>query len=118
MNPAQNYILEKPEPFQTILLHLDTLVTHTIPEVELKFKWHLPFYYLNNTMFCFLNFRKKFVDLGIPYGNQLSNASGSLLAGEGRKQLRSLRYHTTEDIDDSDLISILKELQTLDKFTQ
>ncbi|UZO80834.1 DUF1801 domain-containing protein [Aquimarina sp. ERC-38] len=116
MNPAQNYIFQKPEPFQSILLHLDGIITLTIPEVTLKYKWHLPFYYLNDKMFCFLNFRKKFVDLGIPYGDELSDTSHLLIAGEGRKKLRSLQIYTVEDINDNDVIEVLTELSSLKKF--
>ena len=71
MNPAAHYILSKPEPFKSILLQLQLLVEHTVPEAELLYKWHLPFYYLNGKMFCFLNFRKRFVDLSFIYGNEL-----------------------------------------------
>lgn len=99
MNPAQNYILEKPEPFQSILLHLDTIIMHVVSEADLKYKWRLPFYYLNNRMYCFLNFRKKFVEIGIPYGDELQDPERILIAGEGRKKLRSLRYFTINDIN-------------------
>lgn len=113
MNPAQSYILEKPEPYQSIMLHLDAVITHTIPEVSLKFKWKLPFYYLGDTMFCFLNFRKKFVDVGMPYANELEDPFHVLIAGEGRKMLRSLRYHSLEEINDEQLIATLKDLYIL-----
>ncbi|HCQ78295.1 MAG TPA: 2-dehydro-3-deoxyphosphooctonate aldolase, partial [Leeuwenhoekiella sp.] len=52
MNPGAHYILSKPEPFKSILLQLQLLVEHTVPEAELLYKWHLPFYYLNGKMFC------------------------------------------------------------------
>jgi len=39
MNPAENYILNQPEPYKTILLHLQILVEHTLPELELKYKY-------------------------------------------------------------------------------
>ena len=96
------------------MMHLQILVETAIPEVQLKYKWRLPFYYLDDkTMFCFLNFRKKFVDLGMSYGNELSNQHGVLIAGEGRKMLRSLRFSTLEDINDKVVIETLQELKEI-----
>ncbi len=114
MNPALEYIDQTPEPYRSILLHLQLLVEATIPSAQLKYKWRLPFYYLDEkTMFCFFNFRKSFVDLGLAYGDQLSNKHGALVAGEGRKMMRSLRFYTLEDIDDRIVIETLQELYTL-----
>ncbi len=114
MNPALEYIDRTPEPYRSIMLHLQVLVEIAIPEAQLKYKWRMPFYYLDDkTMFCFFNFRKKFVDLGMTYGNELSNKHGVLIAGEGRKMLRSLRFETIEDIDDTMVIETLKELKEI-----
>ena len=63
-------------------------------------------------MFCFLNFRKHFVDLGIPYGAQLPEQM-HLIAGESRKSLRSLRFKGLQDVDDKVVISIIKDLVAL-----
>ena len=113
MNPGAHYILSKPEPFKSILLQLQLLVEHTVPEAELLYKWHLPFYYLNGKMFCFLNFRKRFVDLSFIYGNELIDPEKHLIAGEGRKRLRSLRFDTTEAIDAEMVISFLEQAKKL-----
>ncbi|RXG29946.1 DUF1801 domain-containing protein [Leeuwenhoekiella marinoflava] len=113
MNPAEAYILSKPEPFKSLLLELQMLVESTIPEAQLLFKWHLPFYYLNGKMFCFLNFRKNFVELSFPKGILLNDPHNKLTAGEGRKNLRSLRYHKIEDIDAEVLIGFLMQLKSL-----
>jgi len=113
MNPAENYILSKPEPWRSILIELRAVILQTVPEVEEAYKWHLPFYSLNGKMFCFLNFRKHFVDVGIPYGVRITSHTAYLLAGEGRKNLRSLRYKQIEDIDYQVLENILIELATL-----
>ncbi len=114
MNPAEEYMMTTPEPYKSVLLHLDVIIRMTVPSVQLKYKWKLPFYYLDDkTMFCFLNFRKKFVDLGLVDGNQLSDPGGVLIAGEGRKMLRSLRYASLEEINDEVLIATLEELKVL-----
>lgn len=115
MNPAETYILSQPEPFRSILLELQVIIEHTAPEAELLYKWHLPFYYLNGKMFCFLNFRKRFVDLSFVYGTDLNDLYNHLIAGENRKRLRSLRYHKLKDIDAEVLIEFLKQLKVLIK---
>jgi hypothetical protein len=113
MNPAEEYILKLPQPYREVALQLQLLIESNFPELLLKFKWRLPFYYLNEqTMFCFINYRKTFVDLGMPYGDQLMPAD-YLIAGENRKSLRSLRYKNIEDIDTNILLSTLQELKSL-----
>lgn len=111
MNPAENYILLKPEPYKSLLLDLQVLIEHTVPEAVLLYKWHLPFYYLNGKMFCFLNFRKTFVELSFPKGILLDDPNNQLTAGENRKNLRSLRYYKVEDIDAEIVIGFLKQLK-------
>ena len=115
MNPAEDYILSKPEPWRAILIELQAVIKYTIPEVEEGYKWHLPFYSLNGKMFCFLNFRKKFVDIGFPWGIQVEIHMDQLIAGEGRKNLRSLRYHKPEDVDIEILTDILKDVASRKK---
>lgn len=115
MNPAENYILSKPEPWRTLLMELQAIIKHTIPQVEEQYKWHLPFYSVHGKMCCFLNFRKTFVDLGFTSGIHIALHKEHLIAGEKRKNLRSLRYYTLEDIDVAVLQDILKEAASLNK---
>ena len=112
MNPAENYILTKPEPFRSILLELQILVEHHVPEAELLYKWHLPFYYLNGTMFCFLNLRKTFVELSFPKGILLHDPQNKLRAGENRKNLRSLRYSKVEEVHGELVIEFLEQMRS------
>ncbi|WP_396598005.1 DUF1801 domain-containing protein [Dokdonia sp. R86516] len=46
MNPAEEYILAKPEPWRSMLMELQAVIKHTVPDVEESYKWHLPFYSL------------------------------------------------------------------------
>ena len=64
MNPAEDYILNQPEPYRSMLMHL--LIEHTIPEAELKYKYKIPFYYIFGKPFCYFNasHKKQFVDVG------------------------------------------------------
>jgi hypothetical protein len=112
MNPASNYILEKSEPFRSILLHLQATTATTFPQAELKFKWKLPFFYIENNPFCYLNCTKKYVDLVFWHGTHLTLHIDSLVS-EGRKHMKSLRYKTLEDIDQKILLDILFEAYSL-----
>ncbi|RXG13327.1 hypothetical protein DSM03_10499 [Leeuwenhoekiella aestuarii] len=113
MNPAENYILKTPQPYRDMLLELQVVIEHSVPEAQLLYKWHLPFYYLDGKMFCFLNFRKRFVELSFPKGVHIEDSNNYLTAGEGRKNLRSLRYHNLEDIDAEIAIGFLKQLEAI-----
>jgi len=66
MNPAENYILNQPEPFRSILLHVKSVIEYVIPEVELKYKWKIPCFYVDKSPICYLNvaLKKNFVDVG------------------------------------------------------
>lgn len=108
MNPAEAYILDKPEPWRSILMELRVIIC-SIDEVTEAYKWRLPFYSIDKKMFCFLNFRKSYVDLGIPYGTQLKKNTSYLIDGENRKMLRSMRFYSLEDIDQEIVVAILQE---------
>ncbi|MEM6379797.1 MAG: DUF1801 domain-containing protein [Bacteroidota bacterium] len=113
MKPAEQYIFQTPEPYRSIMLHLDLLIKKVIPEIDLKYKWRLPFYYLDDkTMFCFFNFRETYVDLGLPYGSQLTNQT-HLIAGKNRKMMRSMRFTSLEEIDDKQVTQLLLALQAI-----
>ncbi|MRI02201.1 DUF1801 domain-containing protein [Kriegella sp. EG-1] len=108
MNPAEEYMLNQPEPYRSILLHVQSIIEMTITEVDLKFKYRIPFYYIEGKPFCYLNQSKDYVDVGFWHAAHLSN-NLEYLTTDGRKMMKSLRYTTLEDINDSILISILKE---------
>lgn len=59
MKPAEAYILNQPEPLKSMLMHLQILIENNFPEVDLQFKWKIPFYYLKDKPFCYLNASKK-----------------------------------------------------------
>ncbi|MEP0264909.1 DUF1801 domain-containing protein [Dokdonia sp.] len=113
MNPAEDYILSKPEPWRTMLIEIQAIIKHTIPEVDEQFKWHLPFYSVHGKMCCFLNFRKTFVDVGFTSGIYIDIHKDHLVGGEKRKNLRSLRYYNPEDIDITILQDVLRSAATL-----
>jgi len=114
VNPAENYILNQPEPYRSILLHLQIIIENTIPEVELLYKYKIPFYYIHKKPFCYLNasHKKQFVDLGICRAKQIKIHKDYLIT-EKRKKMASLRYKNLEDIDEKVLIEVLKTIKSL-----
>ncbi len=109
MNPAENYILKKPEPFKSILLHLQVIIEHTIKDIDLTYKWSLPCYwYKEHSGFCYLNQTKNYVDL-VFWRSAYLDVYPEYLKPYGRKALKSLRYYKQEDINEDVLIEILLE---------
>jgi len=108
MKPAEEYILSQPEPFRSILLHIQILIETSFTEVELQFKWKIPFYYLDNKPFCYLNPSKKkgFVDVAFWVSAHLTKYN-EYLVSENRKVVNSLRYFKLEDINEDVLLSVL-----------
>lgn len=109
MNPAEDYILNQPEPYRSVLMHLKMLIEHTIPHVELKYKWRIPCYYTGKKPICYLNASHKhgYVDVGIWHSAHLTKFD-EYLVSEKRKVVKSLRYRSLEDIDDDIFISVIK----------
>lgn len=108
MKPAEVYILETPEPFRAILLHLQLVIEHTLPEAELKYKWKVPFFYIGKRPICFLNHTKDYVDVGFWHAAHLTLFTEHLIS-DGRKVMKSLRYKSLDQVDDHVLQAIIKE---------
>lgn len=110
MKPAEEYILNQPEPFKSILLHLQILIEASFPKVDLQFKWKIPFYYLDDKPFCYLNPSKKkgYVDVAFWASAHLEKYNEHLIS-EDRKVVKSLRYYNLEDINEEILVNVLEE---------
>ncbi len=114
MNPYEYYILNQPEPYRSMLIHLQLLIEHAIPEAELKYKYKIPFYYIYGKPLCFIaaSVKKQYVDVGFWKGNQIQIHKNHHVI-ENRKMMISLRYKSLEDIDDTIFIDIIKEAVSL-----
>ena len=106
VNPAEDYILNQNEPFRSILLHLQSVIEITVPDVALKYRYRIPFYYINGRPFCYLNQSKDYVDVGFWNAAHLS-VHLELMHSKGRKMMKSLRYKNLEEIDNEVLIAVL-----------
>lgn len=113
LNLAETYILKQQEPYKSILLHLQILIEHTLPDAVLLYKWCIPCYYINKRPICYLNQTRDYIDVGFWHSAHLSKKWDTYLIAEKRKVVKSLRYKSSGDIDDVVFISILKEIETL-----
>lgn len=115
MKPTEIYILNQPEKYRAILMHLVLIIEKTVPKVTLEYKWGIPYFYYKKKPLCYLNasHKKKFVDVGFAKGFQLKNNLEYLIADNGRNTIKSLRYKSIHDINYDILISVLHEALTL-----
>ncbi|MBW4361410.1 DUF1801 domain-containing protein [Flavobacterium taihuense] len=116
MKITDEYIYRQPEKFRSIILHLISVFERKIPELELLFKWGIPYFYYKKTPFCYFapNHKRGFVDAGFARGFQLVGNQDYLI-GEKRNTVKSLRYYNLEDIDNAILENIIREAATLYK---
>ncbi|MEC3965231.1 DUF1801 domain-containing protein [Flagellimonas halotolerans] len=114
MNPAEDYILNQPEPFKSILIQLQVLVETTVPELRLDFKYRLPFYYLNDRPFCYFNASRKkgHVDMCLWNSAHLTVHLDKLVT-DGRKVMKSLRYFNMDEIDGKIVVELLREAKSV-----
>ena len=111
MKPAEEYILKQPEPFKSILLHLQLLIENNCTDVELEYKWKMPVYYVNGHQLCYLNasHKKGFVDVGF-WAKGILQDFETYLVSEGRTVVKSLRYTSVEDIDEEIFLQVVEEV--------
>lgn len=114
MKPAEAYILNQKEPFKSILLQLQILIEAAVPDLELQYKWKIPYYYYKNKPFCYLNVTKKYVDVGFRFNPKLLDFDNYLIS-ENRKLFKSLRYTSIDEINQEILFSVLLALKKNDK---
>lgn len=116
MKLTDEYIYRQPEKDQAILLHLISIFKREIPDLEMHFKWGMPYLYYKKRMFCYLisNSKKGFVDAGFARGFQLKKNQDSLV-DEKRNTVKSLRYFNLEDIDNAVLEDVIREAASLYK---
>lgn len=114
MNPAEEYILSREEPYRSILLHIKAVIESVIPGVDMKYKWGIPCFYAQKRPICYLNasYKGKFVDIAFWNSAHLTKHV-ELMYSEKRKVVKSFRYTTLEEINDEILMDVLQEAHSL-----
>ncbi|QDO92559.1 DUF1801 domain-containing protein [Formosa sediminum] len=108
MKPAEEHILRQPEPYQSIMLYVRSVIMKTL-EVEEKYSYKLPFYYYNKKPFVFLNILKgtDYVDVVFMDGVLLETKFPELQDANNRKRVRSIHIKNLEDLDEIRFVELL-----------
>lgn len=110
MNPAEDYILKQMEPYQSIMLYVRSVLKKTLPEIDERFSYRIPFYNYNKKPLCYFNVLKgtTYVDVGFMQGIFLENDFPELIDGRNRKQVRSVQIKDLESFDEIRFVELLK----------
>lgn len=99
LTPQQKGMIEK----------LRGLVQKTVPEVEEKIMWSLPWYKLHGKPFVVLMHASKHMSIGFMKGTDLHS---EMLEGTG-KNMRHVKIKLDSDIPEKELTRLLKEAEKL-----
>ena len=115
MNPVEQYLFQQKEPFQSIMLYVRSVIFKTLPEIEEKLNYKIPFYHHNKKPMCYLNVLKgtNYVDIAFVQGVFLQEKFPQLKDNNNRKQVRSIQVKKLEDLDELMFIKLLKKASTL-----
>lgn len=101
MNPVEQHILKQEEPYQSMMLFIRDIIKSTLPKVEEKYSFRIPFYYYKTKPLVYLNRLKgtNFLDVSFLDGAILQDEFSQLKDYKKRKRARSLQFKTLETID-------------------
>lgn len=113
MDAVYSYIHNQEKWKSEIMLLLQKLILQTIPAVEEKISYKVPFYYYHGR-FCFIYSHKRGIDIGFCKGFKLSNTQG-LLKCKATKYVRTITYLSIADVNSTLLSEILQEAALLNE---
>nr|WP_308990874.1 DUF1801 domain-containing protein [Mariniflexile sp. KMM 9835]MDQ8210426.1 DUF1801 domain-containing protein [Mariniflexile sp. KMM 9835] len=91
------------------MLYVRSVILNTLPEVEERFSYKIPFYNCHKKPMIYLNVLKgtNYVDVAFVQGILLENEFPLLKNDNNRKQVRSIQLRTLEDLDHKNFIELL-----------
>ena len=109
MNPIEQHILNQKEPYQSLMLYIRSVVQKTLPEVEEKYSYKIPFFNIDKKPLLYLNVLKgtNFLDVAFVQGLFLEDQFSELKNYNNRKQVRSLQVKSLEDFDELQFVKML-----------
>lgn len=115
VKPVEAYFLNQKEPFQSIMLYIRSIILSTLPEVEERYSYKIPFYNCHKKPMIYLNILKgtNYVDVAFVQGILLEKQFPILKNDNKRKQVRSIQLKTLEDLDHASFIALLQEASNL-----
>jgi len=115
VKPIDQYFLNQKEPYQSIMLYVRSVILNTLPEVEEKYSYKIPFYNCHNKPMVYLNILKgkNYVDVAFVQGILLEKQFPILKDDNKRKQVRSIQLKTLEDLDQENFVALLHEASNI-----
>ena len=115
MNPAEHYILNQKEPYQSLMLYVRSVIQRTIPDIEEKFSYGIPFYHYTKKPMMYLNVLKEtnFLDVAFMQGVLLEDKFPELSDYKNRKKVRSIQIGDMEDFDELRFVELLQAASVL-----
>ncbi len=115
MKPVDEYFINQKEPYQSIMLYVRSVILNTLPEVEERYSYKIPFYNIGKKPMVYLNILKgrDYVDVAFVQGVLLEKQFPVLKNDNKRKQVRSIQLKTLEDLDQDHFIALLHEASAL-----
>ncbi|PKQ43558.1 hypothetical protein CSW08_17980 [Confluentibacter flavum] len=97
------------------MLYVRSIILNTLPEVEERYSYKIPFYNCYKKPMIYLNILKgtNFVDVAFIQGIFLEKQFPILKNDNKRKQVRSIKLKTLEDLDHDDFVQLLCEASAL-----
>ena len=115
MKPVDEYFFNQKEPYQSIMLYVRSIILNTLPEVEERYSYKIPFYNCHKKPMIYLNILKgtNYVDVAFVQGILLEKQFPALKNDNKRKQVRSIQLKTLEDLDHANFVALLHEASNL-----
>lgn len=115
MKPVEQYFIDQKEPHQSIMLYVRSVILNTLPEVEEKYSYKIPFYNCHKKPMVYLNVLKgkDYVDVAFVQGILLEKEFPVLKNDNKRKQVRSIQLKTLEDLDQENFVKLLRKASLL-----
>jgi len=115
VKPVDEYFINQKEPYQSIMLYVRSVILDALPEVVEKCSYKIPFYNCYNKPMVYLNILKgkDYVDVAFVQGILLEEKFPVLKNDNKRKQVRSIKLKTLEDLDQENFVELLHEASLL-----
>ena len=98
---VEEYILQYPEKFVTIMMRLRELIHQVVPEATEAIKWSRPHFSMGRRPICYIGGFQSHVTLAFHDGRMLNDPDGILL-GTGKK-MKYLKFKSMDELDEEKL---------------
>ena len=113
MNKVDYYIEKQNLEISLIVSTIRDIILSCAVQIQESIKYIIQFYSYHSNI-CYINVRKKIVDLGFVNGANLSNHQG-LLEVKDRVSVRTISFQNVSEIDESLLKELIFEAIMLDE---